>query len=112
MGAEDVWDRDRIVALMDHWAPAPSPQVADTHNECREFTKEYRITNWYGMECKGIAGKVEEGGIVEADLEQGVVRNVTKNEKFEATKLPDFLLDILKAGGAVAAYRREELRNT
>ena len=58
VGAEDVWDRDRIVAPMDHWVPDPSPQVADTHNECREFVKEYRITNWYGMECKGIAWKL------------------------------------------------------
>ncbi len=58
------------------------------------------------LECKGLAGKVEEGDMVEADLEQGVVRNVTKNEKFEATKLPGFLLNILKAGGAVSAYRK------
>ncbi len=69
MGAVDVWDRDRIVALMDHWVPAPSPQVADTHNECREFVKEYRITNWYGMNS-GISDQVlpEKGMVKPGEL--------------------------------------------
>ncbi len=57
------------------------------------------------LECKSFAGKVLEGDFVEADLEGGVVWNVTRNERFEARKLPGFLLEILRAGGAVEAYR-------
>ncbi len=52
------------------------------------------------LECKGLAGKVEEDDMLETDLEQGVVRNVTENEKFEATKLPGFLPESPQGGGS------------
>jgi 3-isopropylmalate/(R)-2-methylmalate dehydratase large subunit len=57
MGAGKVWDTERVVALLDHWVPAPSPQVADTHRQCREFVKEFRITNWLDM-AAGISHQV------------------------------------------------------
>ncbi|HEY5620343.1 MAG TPA: 3-isopropylmalate dehydratase small subunit [Candidatus Bathyarchaeia archaeon] len=57
------------------------------------------------LECQSMAGKVAEGDEVEADLEQGIVWDVTKGEKYEAARLPAFLLSILKAGGAVEAYK-------
>ncbi len=57
------------------------------------------------LECEGSAGKVLEGDLVEADLEGGVVWNVTRNERFEARKLPGFLLEILRARRAAEAYK-------
>ena len=57
------------------------------------------------LECEGLVRKVAEGDMVEADLEQGIVWNVTRKEKYEAIRLPEFLLNVLKAGGAVEAYK-------
>ncbi len=62
------------------------------------------------LECPGIAARVAEGDVVEADLEHGVVWNVTRGERYEAAKLPEFLLNILKHGGAVEAYRARAVK--
>ncbi len=61
------------------------------------------------LECEGLVRKVAEGDMVEADLEQGIVWSVTRKEKYEAIRLPEFLLNILKAGGAVEAYKERRL---
>ncbi len=58
------------------------------------------------LESHQAAAKVVEGDIVEADLEQGIIRNLTRKEDYEASRLPPFLLSILKAGGAVCAYKQ------
>jgi len=57
------------------------------------------------LECKDYA-RIVDGDIVEADLEAGAVKNLTKGEIFPASKMPRFLLNILEAGGALEAYRR------
>ncbi len=60
------------------------------------------------IECRGLSGGVAEGDIVEASLESGKVSNLTKGAEYEATRLPELLLKILEAGGAVEAYRRKK----
>ncbi len=84
-GAKDVWDRDRVVALLDHWVPAPSPQVADTHRACREFVKEFRIRNWYGMDG-GISHQVlpERGKVKPGELIVGTDSHTTTYGAFGA----------------------------
>lgn len=57
------------------------------------------------LECKDYAGIID-GDTVESDLEKGTVRNLTRGDTFTGTKMPPFLLEILKAGGALEAYRR------
>ncbi|KUK04795.1 MAG: methanogen homoaconitase small subunit [Methanosarcinales archaeon] len=46
----------------------------------------------------------EQGDIVEVDMEQACVR--VKNSMYRGTKLPDFLLSILRDGGLVAHRRK------
>ncbi len=58
------------------------------------------------LESHEAAVKIVEGDIVEADLEQGIIRNLTRKEDYEASRLPPFLLNSLKAGGAVCAYKQ------
>lgn len=58
------------------------------------------------LECHDSASRVMEGDSLQADLEQGIIHNVTRWEDYMASKLPPFLLNILKAGGAVQAYRK------
>lgn len=64
------------------------------------------------LESHDASGKVSEGDIMEADLEEGIVHNLTRKEDYTASKLPEFLLNILKAGGAVQAYRERSLSGT
>ncbi len=85
MGAGNVWDPDSIIAVLDHWVPAPSPQVADTHNQCREFVKEYRISNWYDMGA-GISHQVlpEKGKVKPGELIVGTDSHTTTYGAFGA----------------------------
>jgi 3-isopropylmalate/(R)-2-methylmalate dehydratase small subunit len=43
----------------------------------------------------------DPGDEIEVDVAAGVVRNVTKGREFAAEPLPDFVLDIVRAGGLV-----------
>src|SRR4030042_3554150 len=53
------------------------------------------------LECKNISSKIADKDKLELDLSNGRIKNITKNEEYSATKLPDFLLQILEAGGAI-----------
>lgn len=43
----------------------------------------------------------KSGDSISVDLENGLVTNHTKNETYQATKMPKQMMDILKAGGLV-----------
>lgn len=43
--------------------------------------------------------EASDGDIFEVDLENGVVKNLTKDKAYTSTKFPQELMDILKAGG-------------
>lgn len=49
LGLRKVWNTERIVALLDHWVPAPSVEAAEIHKNCRAFATKYRIKHWYDM---------------------------------------------------------------
>jgi 3-isopropylmalate/(R)-2-methylmalate dehydratase large subunit len=85
MGAGKVWDPDKVVAVLDHWVPAPTSQVADTHNQCREFVREYDIQNWYDMNG-GISHQVlsEKGHVKPGDLIVGTDSHTTTYGAFGA----------------------------
>ncbi len=57
------------------------------------------------LESREASEKVSEGDMLEVDLESGIIHNATKREDYAASKLPEFLLNTLKTGGAVQAYR-------
>lgn len=57
------------------------------------------------MECHDPNSRTEDGDVLEADLGKGTLYNITKREIYKGTKLPIFLLNMLKAGGAVEAFR-------
>lgn len=44
---------------------------------------------------------VQSGDSISVDLENGIVTNHTKNESYQATKMPQQMIDILNAGGLV-----------
>jgi len=62
------------------------------------------------VECKGVSGKVEEGDELTVDLENGTVKNLSKDLTFRATQLPPFILEILSDGGLVENLRKRVKR--
>jgi len=69
LNLDRVWDPDKIVALLDHWVPAPSVDMADTHRVCRDFVKKHGIRHWYDMKA-GICHQVmpEKGHVCPGEL--------------------------------------------
>ncbi|MCD6228026.1 MAG: 3-isopropylmalate dehydratase small subunit [Candidatus Omnitrophica bacterium] len=45
--------------------------------------------------------KIEDGNLLEADLDKGVVKNITKGERYFCEKFPQFMQEIIKSGGLV-----------
>jgi 3-isopropylmalate/(R)-2-methylmalate dehydratase small subunit len=58
------------------------------------------------IECKGISDAVETGDELAVDFEAGKVENVSNGKKFQAEKLPPFILEILSDGGLIENLRR------
>ncbi|MBM5804841.1 MAG: 3-isopropylmalate dehydratase small subunit [Candidatus Verstraetearchaeota archaeon] len=55
------------------------------------------------VECKGISKAVDEGDVIEIDLDSGNVK--TKKGILRSSPLPPFLKEILKSGGLVEYYK-------
>lgn len=48
-GLARVWDPSRVVAILDHWVPAPSENVARIHQEYRWFVEKFGLEHDLGM---------------------------------------------------------------
>lgn len=64
---DGVWDKDKIVSVLDHWVPAPHIDAAEIHKICRNFTNKYEITNALDMK-RGICHQVMIEGFVEPGM--------------------------------------------
>jgi len=49
MGAGRVWNPQRIVVILDHAVPAPSPEHAENHRQIRQFVREQTIEHFYDI---------------------------------------------------------------
>lgn len=58
------------------------------------------------LECSGISRKVEERDALVVDLRAGKVENRSKDFTLRATKLPEFIMEILEDGGLIEHLRR------
>lgn len=59
------------------------------------------------VECPGIMAKVRAGDEIEVDLAAGVVRDCTSGVELSFTPYPDFLLDMLEAGGLYPHLKKQ-----
>ncbi len=57
------------------------------------------------LPCPGAASIIDEGDLMEVDLETGTVRNLTTGMTARGTPLPARMLEILHAGGILALLR-------
>jgi 3-isopropylmalate/(R)-2-methylmalate dehydratase small subunit len=53
------------------------------------------------LECEEAAEKIEAGDKVSVDFSTGIIKNITKNETYQAEPFPEFLQQIIKSGGLV-----------
>ncbi len=52
------------------------------------------------LECQE-TDRIEEGDHIEVDFASGLITNTEKNQKYDATPLPDFVRGIVDAGGLI-----------
>ena len=73
MGAERVWDPDRVVIAIDHWVPAPTEGAAVLHRILRKFAAETHLPHFYDVGNHGICHQIlaENGWVVPGDLAVG-----------------------------------------
>ncbi len=57
------------------------------------------------LECPD-TDRIEDEDELQVDLASGVITNLTKNEKYQATPLPDFVRGIMDAGGLIEYTRQ------
>ena len=60
------------------------------------------------MECPEASERIEDGDEVEADFDTGIITNLTKGESYQAAAFPEFIAEIISAGGLVE-YTKKEL---
>ena len=58
------------------------------------------------LECEEAVDKTDAGDLVEVDLSRGEVKNMTKGMTFSAKPYPDFMAELISAGGLIEHTRR------
>jgi len=53
------------------------------------------------LECEEAVDKTEAGDILEVDLSSGRIKNLTKDMVFTARPYPDFMAELISAGGLI-----------
>ncbi len=59
------------------------------------------------LECEDAVEKTDAGDILEVELATGTIVNSTKNLTFHAKPYPEFMLELVSAGGLVEYTRRK-----
>ncbi len=59
------------------------------------------------LECEAASEAIEAGDEVEVDFGTGVITNITKNETYQAEPFPEFIQDIITAGGLMASINKK-----
>ena len=60
------------------------------------------------LECPDASEKIAAGDEVSVDFNTGVITNITKNETYTAIPFPDFIKEIIAAGGLLASIRKKQ----
>ncbi len=58
------------------------------------------------LECDEAAKSIQNGDSVEVDFDTGVITNKTKNETYQAQPFPQFMKDIISAGGLLNSLKK------
>jgi 3-isopropylmalate dehydratase small subunit len=61
------------------------------------------------LESREAASAIETGDELEVDLDSGLIVNVTRNQTYQAEAVPEFMQELLKAGGLIP-YVQQKMR--
>ena len=56
--------------------------------------------------CTGVSGIVNEGDLLAVNLQTGKVEDKTNGSVMQATRMPEFIMEILKDGGLIEHLKR------
>ena len=70
LGATQVFDRDRVCLVPDHYAPNKDIKSAEQTKKMRDFAHEQKVTHYWEQGCAGIEHALlpEQGVVVPGDL--------------------------------------------
>ena len=70
IGAKDVYDKDKVTMVMDHFAPNKDIKAAEQCKACRDFCGKYDVTHFYDVGKMGIEHALlpEKGLVVPGDV--------------------------------------------
>jgi len=60
------------------------------------------------LESKEASEKIDAGDEIEVDLANGTIKNLTKNEQYQAQSFPEFMRKIIAAGGLMEYVKKEK----
>jgi 3-isopropylmalate/(R)-2-methylmalate dehydratase large subunit len=85
MGVERVWDPEKVVAILDHVAPASTLMAATVHRDIRRWAKEQNLKHLYGVES-GVCHQVlpEKGHVKPGHLVIGADSHTCTHGAFGA----------------------------
>ncbi len=58
------------------------------------------------LECDEAAKNIENGDEVEVDFDTGIITDKTKNQTYKAQPFPEFMKDIINAGGLLKSLKK------
>ncbi|MBO4523385.1 3-isopropylmalate dehydratase small subunit [Ruminococcus sp.] len=59
------------------------------------------------VECPVAVDGISEGDIVEVDLDNGIISNITTGDKYKTAPFPEFVQKIIKNGGLMQAIEND-----
>ena len=60
------------------------------------------------LECAEAAADISDRDEVDIDFDSGIITNVTKNRTYKAEPFPDFIKDIISAGGLLNSLKSKK----
>lgn len=58
------------------------------------------------LECAEASADIDEGNEVEVDFDSGIITNKTKNKTYQAVAFPEFMQNLINAGGLVEYIKK------
>ncbi|MCL2858043.1 MAG: 3-isopropylmalate dehydratase small subunit [Oscillospiraceae bacterium] len=62
------------------------------------------------LECPEASEKIQAGDEVSVDFDTGVITNLTRGESYTAAPFPEFIKEIIEAGGLLASIKKRQGR--
>ena len=59
------------------------------------------------LESPEASQAIQEGDLLEVDLDTGAIRNLTRSESYQAAPFPPFMQELIKAGGLIEYVKKQ-----